>query len=107
MARARRAAGDSVTPKLRRALVPACLLVVLLIFYFYGLLAYASGVRAFGADGTPTLANYRVVFTQGLPAIRDTLFIGAIAMPLGGFYGVLVGSLVGACAAGRRSSWSA
>jgi iron(III) transport system permease protein len=93
--------GDSVTPKLRWVLVTGCLLVVLLIFYLYGLLAYASAVRAFGADGTPTLANYRVVFTQGLPAIRDTLIIGAIAMPLGGLYGVLVGSLVGRVRGGQ------
>ena len=98
---ARATAGDSVTPKLRWALVLACMLVVLFIFYLYGLLAYASGVRAFGADGTPTLANYHVVFTQGLPAIRDTLFIGAIAMPLGGLYGVLVGSLVGRVRGGQ------
>jgi iron(III) transport system permease protein len=98
---ARASAGDSVTPGLRWVLVGGCMLVVLLIFYLYGLLAYASAVRAFGADGTPTLANYRVVFTQGMPAIRDTLIIAAIAMPLGGLYGVLVGSLVGRVRGGQ------
>jgi iron(III) transport system permease protein len=97
----RASAGDSVTPKLRGLLVIGCMLVVLFIFYLYGLLAYASAVRAFGANGTPTLANYRVVFTQGLPAIRDTLIIAAIAMPLGGLYGVLVGSLVGRVRGGQ------
>ena len=65
------------------------------------LLAYASAVRAFGANGTPTLANYRVVFTEGMPAIRDTLIIAGIAMPLGGLYGVLVGSLVGRVRGGQ------
>jgi iron(III) transport system permease protein len=92
---ARGLTGDTVTPGLRWVLVIACMLVVLLIFYLYALLAYASAVRAFGANGTLTLDNYRVVFTEGLPAIRDTLIIAGIGMPLGGLYGVLVGSLVG------------
>jgi iron(III) transport system permease protein len=35
-----------------------------------------------------------VIFTEGLPAIRDTLIIAAIGMPLGGLYGVLVGYLI-------------
>ena len=35
-----------------------------------------------------------MIFTEGLPAIRDTLIIAAIGMPLGGFYGVLVGYLI-------------
>jgi iron(III) transport system permease protein len=91
---ARALTGDTVTPGLRWVLVIGCMLVVLLIFYLYGLLAYASAVRAFGANGTLTLDNYRVVFTEGLPAIRDTLIIAGIGMPLGGLYGVLVGSLV-------------
>jgi iron(III) transport system permease protein len=93
--------GDGVTPGLRRVLVVACLLAVAFILYLYGLLLYASLVRAFGADATPTLLNYRIVFTQGLPAIRDTLIIGAIAMPLGGLYGVVVGSLVGRVRGGQ------
>ena len=93
--------GGTVTPRLRWMLVTGCLLVVLLIFYLYALLAYASAVRAFGADGTPTLEHYRVIFTEGLPAIRDTLFIAGVAMPLGGLYGVLVGSLVGRVRGGQ------
>lgn len=93
--------GGTVTPQLRWMLVTGCLLVVLLIFYLYALLAYASAVRAFGADGTPTLEHYRVIFTEGLPAIRDTLFIAGVAMPLGGLYGVLVGSLVGRVRGGQ------
>ena len=35
-----------------------------------------------------------MIFTEGLKAIRDTLIIAGIAMPLGGLYGVLVGYLV-------------
>jgi len=71
------------------------MLVVLAIVYLYALLVYASGVRAFGADWTLTSAHYRVIFTEGLPAIRDTLIIAAIGMPLGGLYGVVVGLLIG------------
>ena len=92
---ARIVATDGVTPWARRGLLLCCGAVVLAIAYLYALLAAASLVRAFGADWTPTLAHYRVIFTEGLPAIQDTLIIAAIGMPLGGLYGVLVGLLVG------------
>jgi iron(III) transport system permease protein len=36
-----------------------------------------------------------VIFTEGLPAIRDTMIIALIGMPLGGLYGIVVGYLVG------------
>jgi iron(III) transport system permease protein len=75
-------------------LVAGCFAVAALIAYFYGLLVYASLVVAFGANNSFTLAHYHVIFTEGLPAIRDTLIIAAIGMPLGGFYGVLVGYLI-------------
>jgi iron(III) transport system permease protein len=83
-----------LTPLARALLVAACALVCLAILYFYALLVYASLVVAFGANHSWTLAHYHVIFTEGLPAIRDTLIIAAIGMPLGGFYGVLVGYLV-------------
>jgi iron(III) transport system permease protein len=83
-----------LTPLARALLVAACALVSLAILYFYALLVYASLVVAFGANHSWTLAHYHVIFTEGLPAIRDTLIIAAIGMPLGGFYGVLVGYLV-------------
>ena len=35
-----------------------------------------------------------MIFTEGLPAIDDTLIIALIGMPLGGLYGVIVGYLV-------------
>jgi ABC-type spermidine/putrescine transport system permease subunit II len=54
----------------------------------------ASLVVAFGANNSFTWHHYQVIFTEGLPAIRDTLIIAAIGMPLGGFYGVLVGYLI-------------
>jgi iron(III) transport system permease protein len=85
---------DAMVPWLVWALTLLCLMVVLFVFYLYGLLLYASIVRAFGANNTPTLANYRVVFTEGMPAIKDTLIIALIGMPLGGLYGVVVGYLV-------------
>ena len=71
-----------------------CLLVSALIVYFYLLLFYASIVLAFGANHTLTLDHYRVIFSEGLPAIRDTLIIALIGMPLGGIYGIAVGYLV-------------
>ena len=84
----------SVSAGARNALVVACVLVTLIISYFYALLLYASVVVALGANYTLTLAHYRVIFTEGLKAIRDTLVIAGLAMPLGGLYGILVGYLV-------------
>jgi iron(III) transport system permease protein len=75
-------------------LVAACLAVTGIIVYFYALLVVASLVTAFGANNSFTWHHYHVIFTEGLPAIRDTLIIAAIGMPIGGLYGVLVGYLV-------------
>jgi len=84
----------AIAPWAAALLVVACFLVAAVIFYFYALLLYASLVVAFGANNSFTWAHYRVIFTEGLPAIRDTLIIAAIGMPLGGLYGVLVGYLI-------------
>ncbi len=75
-------------------LVAGCFFVTAVIAYFYALLVFASFVVAFGANDTFTWNHYRVIFTEGLPAIRDTLIIAGIGMPLGGLYGVLVGYLI-------------
>jgi iron(III) transport system permease protein len=83
-----------VAPAARATLLAACLAVALVIAYFYALLLYASVVVALGANHAYTLQHYRVIFTEGAKAIRDTLIIAGIAMPLGGLYGVLLGYLV-------------
>ena len=85
---------DSVSPRARAALLALCAAVALVIVYFYALLLYASLVMAFGADHTLTLQHYRVILTEGLKVIGDTLVIAAIAMPLGGLYGLILGYLV-------------
>jgi iron(III) transport system permease protein len=85
---------DSVSPAMRTALLAVCVAVALVIAYFYALLLYASLVVALGANHGLTLQHYRVIFTDGLKAIRDTLVIAGLAMPLGGLYGILVGYLV-------------
>ena len=85
---------DSVSPGMRAALLAFCAMVATSILYFYALLLYASLVAALGANHTFTLAHYRVIFTEGLKVIRDTLIIAGLAMPLGGLYGILVGYLV-------------
>ncbi|MGQ0663696.1 MAG: ABC transporter permease [Pseudomonadota bacterium] len=84
----------SVTPVVRLGLLAACLLVAAAILYFYALLLYASVVVAFGANHDWTWRHYQVIFTEGLKAIRDTLIIAGIGMPLGGLFGVVVGYLV-------------
>jgi iron(III) transport system permease protein len=85
---------DSIAPGVRYVLLAACAFVTIAILYFYALLLYASVVVALGANHTLTLQHYRVIFTDGLKAIRDTLIIAGLAMPLGGLYGVLLGYLV-------------
>ena len=85
---------DSMTEVVRWLLLGACALVTVVILYFYALLLYSSLVVALGANHTWTLQHYKVIFTEGLRVIRDTLIIAGFAMPLGGLYGVLLGYLV-------------
>jgi iron(III) transport system permease protein len=87
-------AAKSVAPWARRLLLAACAGVGLVIAYFYALLFYASVVMAFGANHALTWRHYHVIFTEGMKAIRDTLIIAGVGMPLGGLFGVLVGYLV-------------
>jgi iron(III) transport system permease protein len=94
----------SVSPGARNLLLLICALITLVIVYFYALLLYASLVVALGANYAFTLQHYRVIFTDGLKAIHDTLIIAGFAMPLGGLYGILLGYLVAKKSfAGRRS----
>src|SRR4030095_15564958 len=81
---------DSIAPVIRYVLLAVCAFVAIVILYFYALLVYASVVMALGANHTLTLQHYRVIFTDGWKAIRDTLIIAGLAMPLGGLYGVLL-----------------
>jgi iron(III) transport system permease protein len=95
---------DSIAPGVRWVLPGACLCVAILIVYLYALLLYASVVVALGANHALTLQHYRVIFTEGLKPIHDTLIIAAFSMPLGGLYGILLGYLVARKAfPGRRS----
>ena len=84
----------SAAPWARWALLVACAVVAAVVAYFYALLFYASVVMAFGANHTLTWRHYHVIFTEGLKAIRDTLIVAGVGMPLGGLFGVLVGYLV-------------
>ena len=84
----------SVPPWAGCLLLGLCLFISAFILYFYVLLFYASIVRAFGADFHLTWKHYGVVFTEGLKAIRDTLMIAGIGMPVGGIYSIMLGYLV-------------
>ncbi len=89
-----RTAIRSVAPWARVAMLGLCLLVAVVICYFYALLLYASVVVALGANHAWTWRHYEVILTEGMKAIRDTLVIAGVGMPLGGLYAVLVGYLV-------------
>jgi iron(III) transport system permease protein len=84
----------SVAQWARAPLLVLCLLIACVILYFYALLFYASIVVALGANHAWTWQHYRVIFTEGLKAIHDTLIIAGVGMPIGGLYGVLLGYLV-------------
>lgn len=85
---------DSVSRGMRNLLLMVCLVIAVAIAYFYVLLIYASLVVALGANHAFTWLHYKVIFTEGVKAIHDTLIIAGIAMPLGGLYGILLGYLV-------------
>lgn len=88
------AAVRSLSPVARGVLIGVCIAVAVLILYLYALLVYASLVTAFGANHSFTLRHYHVIFTEGAKAIRDTLIIALLGMPLGGLFGILVGYLI-------------
>jgi iron(III) transport system permease protein len=85
---------DGIAPWARWPLIGACFAVALVVVYLYALLLYASIVVALGANHAFTLQHYRLIFTDGLKAIGDTLIIAGLATPLGGLYGILLGYLV-------------
>lgn len=78
----------------RYALLISCLALSAFILFLYGMIVFGSLVKAWGANHEFTLVNYKYLFTHGLKSIKDTLFIGFIAMPLGGLWGIIVGYLV-------------
>jgi iron(III) transport system permease protein len=82
---------DAVAPAVRILLAAGCISVTAFILYFYALLFYSSVVIAFGANHTFTLTHYKVIFTEGLPVIADTMIIALISMPLAGLFGVVMG----------------
>lgn len=84
----------SLSPSATAALAVVCGMVVLLVLVCYGLIAAASVVRALGADNSLSPAHYVHVFSGGLKAVRDTLVIAAVCMPVGGLFAVVLGFLI-------------
>lgn len=76
------------------ALALVATVTVMLILTFYMIIVVASMVRALGADNSLSAAHYAHVFTGGLSAVRDTLVIAAICMPLGGLFAVVLGFVI-------------
>jgi iron(III) transport system permease protein len=84
----------SLSPSATIVLAVLCGLVVLLVLVCYALIAAASVVRALGADNSLSPAHYVHVFSGGLKAVRDTLVIAAVCMPVGGLFSVVLGFLI-------------
>jgi len=76
------------------ALALVCGVVVALVLVCYLLIFAASIVRGLGADNRLSLTHYAHVFSGGLKAVRDTLLIAVICMPVGGLFAVVLGFLV-------------
>jgi len=84
----------SLSPAAVLGLAVVCGLVVALVLVCYLLIFAASIVRGLGADNSLSLAHYAHVFSGGLKAVRDTLIIAVICMPVGGLFAVVLGFLV-------------
>jgi len=84
----------SLSPAAVLGLAAGCGVVAVLVLVCYLLIFAASIVRGLGADNSLSLAHYAHVFSGGLKAVRDTLIIAAICMPVGGLFAVVLGFLV-------------
>jgi iron(III) transport system permease protein len=84
----------SLSPLARAGLGLLCGVVAALVLFCYGLIAAASLVKGLGADNSLSLAHYQHVFSGGMKAVRDTLIIAVLCMPLGGLFSVVLGFLV-------------
>jgi iron(III) transport system permease protein len=84
----------TLSPAAVAALVLVCGVVVALVLVCYLLIFAASIVRGLGADNSLSLTHYAHVFSGGLKAVRDTLVIAVICMPVGGLFAVVLGFLV-------------
>ena len=84
----------SLSPAAVAGLGAVCGLVVVLVLVCYAVIFAASIVRGLGADNSLSLAHYTHVFSGGLRAVRDTLIVAVICMPVGGLFAVVLGFLV-------------
>jgi iron(III) transport system permease protein len=84
----------SLSPLAIAGLGVVCGLVMALVLVCYTLIAAASLVKGLGADNSLSFAHYAHVFSGGLKAVRDTLFIAIICMPVGGLFAVVLGFLI-------------
>jgi iron(III) transport system permease protein len=84
----------SLSPIAIAGLAVLCGAVALLVLVCYSLIAAASLVKALGADNRLSFVHYAHVFSGGLKAVRDTLIIAVLCMPVGGLFAVVLGFLV-------------
>ncbi len=71
-----------------------CLLTVVFILLFYGLVLVGSFTKLWGVDYSFTLQNYVEAFRLGWDYIQDTLLLAAIATPFTGLLGMFIAYLV-------------
>ncbi|MGJ8454191.1 ABC transporter permease [Pseudothermotoga sp. U03pept] len=71
-----------------------CLILVSMIFLFYGTVLFGSFTKLWGVNHRLTLDNYKFAFTYNWEFIKDTLVLASIATPLCGILGIMIAYLV-------------
>jgi len=82
------------SPLTRGFFLCGCLALALAILTFYGMIAFGSLTRLWGADSTLTLANYAQTLGMSWDYIRDSLILAGLATPITGLLGLVIAWLV-------------
>lgn len=78
----------------RTVLFGFCLFLSFTVVLFYILVPVGSFIQLWGINYSFTLDHYRVVFSLGQKAIKDTLFLATIATFIAGFMGMIIAFLL-------------
>ncbi|MBC8232755.1 iron ABC transporter permease [bacterium] len=83
-----------VEKRIKYPVLAICLLTVVFISLFYGLVLVGSFTKLWGVDYSFTMVNYVEAFRLGWDYIQDSLLLAAIATPLTGLLGMFIAYLV-------------
>jgi len=81
-------------PKIVWPLDIFCLLVTVFIVLMYAMVPIGAFVKLLGVNNTFTLDNFKYVFASGGKAIRDSVWLAILAMPIAGIVSMIIAFLV-------------